>query len=165
MADYEVPIEVRRMRRGERLNYYAEKYKREGAAYILLENLFTILTEKELQVKIKEVKKLRLRVEQTIKLMENSCFLLLTLNLDSQVRRILKLRKCRATLLTRKWKRKSRGAQNKIENLKQDEDLSLDQALDIELQIVDICDASQIDPLPYLLVHKVVGESYVLEKT
>lgn len=164
MADYEVPIDVKRMRRSERINYYAEKFRKEGPAYSLLEQLNTILTDIELKDKLKEVRKFRLSVEQTIKLMESGSFLLLTSLLNKQVRRVSQLRNHRIVLLTKKWKRWSRGVKNKIESLKQEEDLLIDQALDIELQIVDICDGVQVDPLPYLLIHKVVGESYVLEE-
>jgi len=164
MADYEVSIEIKRLRRRERLNYYAEKVRREGPAYSLIEQLNTILTEVELKDKLNDVRRFRLFVEQTIKLKESSGFLLLVSLLNKQVQRVSQLRKYRIALVSKKWKRRSRGVRNKIESLKQEEDLLIDQALDTELQIVDICDGVQVDPLPYLLIHKVVGESYVLEE-
>lgn len=164
MADYEVSIEIKRLRRRERLNYYAEKARKEGPAYSLLEQLNTILTEIELRDKLNEVRRFRLFVEQTIKLKESSSFSLLVSLLNKQVQKVSQLRKHRIALVYKKWKRRSRGVKNKIESLKQEEDLLIDQALDIELQIVDICDGVQVDPLPYLLIHKVVGESYVLEE-
>jgi len=158
---YEVPVEVKRMRRRERIAYYTEKVRKEEPAYALLEKIESFLTDDQLEYKIKEVKELQNKVTELIKLIEGSTFASLLSVLSAQVHRISRLRQRRITLVARKFRKHRHWLDNEIQRIKDSEELAVDKALDIELQIIDICDIRGLDPIPFLLVHKVVGDSYV----
>jgi len=160
---YCLPPEFYGWSQEERVEWHRRRVEREESVYRMLESmgLYSPFDEDELRDRLKEVRKLRKRVEAALFLAENSEFLYIQKKLKGMAIELGNNNRERASILQRQFRRvkmnSTREERDQLEVLRLARKAMLEDVEGLEKRMVALCNQYGVDPEPHLVTPTLKG--------